>query len=426
MKRTASFVLRRNAWRRKCSTTRQNCSVRKTPKKHHHVFAIARHSSSSSTTAAATPGTWNEWFSQGDISARILYENPWDLASTRLTPLAAPAPTVEEPPAVDLASRHAIQLLLELHHKGRPLGQDRITTARCNAVLAALAALKPKTMAVSDRAYALFETMRIFEQDVRYQQSPKRQEMEWPVPNRDTYHWILEIDSTTPGPASLPRRTKELVEQMETMYQEMGAVDLKPTAMHWNHVLLAWQHCLDWERPVHAARLLLDLRAKSPDLVSEMSYIIVLRLCGYLATDEKEQELGSNVAVRLWQELVEVDPNKSNQEAMISHMYAMFLQAFRYLPDRTEKEKERRREYFEKSFEQACQQGKVNEVVLQEFLVHVRSINLFRKFLGPYGESIRGLSPKEAVSVLMKQIPQAWISRADPVRGLKPEQLPRE
>ena len=186
-------------------------------------------------------------------------------------------------------------------------------------------------------------------------------------------------------------------------------------------VLAAWDACEDRERAVRAAKWFLDVRKQgNPDKLSDFSYITLLRTCSYDTRDDDEALLGANVAIKIWQELFESDERnriESNAVAdaerdLPSQFYATFLHAIRCLPDRG-RGSELRYHYFKKCFELACERGKVNTVVVHEFLVHARSKELSYHFLKPHLERIRGLQPHQAVPILVDRLPRDWTVRAD-------------
>lgn len=345
------------------------------------------------TLTTVTEDGWRDLLSLNGVPPGVIFDNPWDTGSTRLANLSDPV--------ADTVTRHVIQLLQELYLTGRPRSADRITTERCNTVLQRLVSIADS----SDRAHAILELMRLFRRDPTSQRQP----MEFPFPDRDTYRHVLQIDSSRNG-GGRPWRTHALVEEMERRYREEGELALKPHAFHWNCVLLAWKETDDWEKSVHAARVLFDLHEKDRQILNVTSYMTVLRICAHQHANEKAAVLGANVAIKLWQIVIEAgEMMKEDILDFPSHFYSVFLQAIRCLPN----DNDLRWQYFGRCFGRACQQGKVNAVVLNEFLVHSRSRRLSDTYLGEYKEQVRGLSPEDAVKVLMQKIPSSWTERAD-------------
>jgi hypothetical protein len=206
-----------------------------------------------------------------------------------------------------------------------------------------------------------------------------------------------------------------MVQELERLYTEEGQLELKPHVFHWNCVLLAWKESSNWERSVHAAKLLFDLHAKDRELLNATSYITLLRICGHGHENEKTAILGANVAIKLWKVLMEEDPDEEQIRELPSHFYSAFLQTIRSIPT----ENATRALYFGKCFERACREGKVNEIVLNEFLVHCRSESVSKKYLGNYMKAIYAMSTKKAVPVLMEKVPSSWTERADQIRKNK-------
>ena len=342
-----------------------------------------------------------DWFSP------VEYENPWD--STWLQPLDyAPA---------DYATRHLIQLLQELHQKGAPRTADRVTTERCNHTIQQL--LQNNIHGGAHRADAILQTMQLFHDIMDTTSNQQLLPMEIPKPNRETYNTVLQLYSRTPGPRSVPDRAQQIMEQMEWRYQNAGEMELKPHSFHLNCVLLAWKECDNDDKAVHAAKVLFHNKDMIVDENDDDDsnrktvgpYITLLRICAHNHPDEKAALLGANVAIKLWQQIMETVTTFNEIPDLPSHFYAHFLQAVRNLPSSNEL----RERYFDAGFGRACEKGKVNPVVLHEFLVHAKSGKLFRKYLAQHGQAIRGLPAQEAAKVLFQAIPKMWKEQADDI-----------
>ena len=366
---------------------------------------------STSASSGDISKEWRDIFQFRDIDPKIIHENPWDLAVSSLAPLSYPA--------VDTTSRHVIQLLQELYLSGRPRSADRITTQRCNAALKRLV----QVQGGAERAHDILETMKIFSsynenESLRYPQQRQRrpqqegrQPIELPLPDRDTYRHVLHAESR----GGNPLRAHAMVQELERLYTEEGQLEFKPHVFHWNCVLLAWKESSNWERSVHAAKLLFELHAKDRELLNATSYITLLRICGHGHENEKAAILGANVAIKLWKVVMEEDPHEEEIRELPSHFYSAFLQTIRSIPT----ENPTRPQYFGKCFERACREGKVNEIVMNEFLVHCRSESVSKKYLGNYMKAIYAMSTKKAVTVLMEKVPSSWTERADQIRKNK-------
>jgi hypothetical protein len=177
---------------------------------------------------------------------------------------------------------------------------------------------------------------------------------------------------------------------------------MKPHAFHWDQVLLAWKECTDWDKVAHAAKIFLEKRAEG--LVDVTAYITLLRICGHDHANEKAALLGAKVAVKLWQVVMEEESEHvaggPTVEDLPSHFYGHFLQAIRCLPAGSMREY-----YFDACFAAACKHGKVDAVIINEFIVHVNSRSQsICQWLAP---------PKQAAGILFKYIPAEWQARAD-------------
>jgi len=398
---------------------------------------------------------WRDWFSAAE------YENPWDASSPRLKPLDfAPA---------DYATKHIIHLLQQFHNSSSSSSSsntliNRVTTEQCNSALKNLLDLLPplnsnkressslketdtaiRTQRIAERADAILENMELVDDvlTATSQQNDSNQEPSIsspnhqkrlprlpPKPNRDTYNTVLQIFSRTAGSRKVPQRAAEIVERMELRYAQRHELELKPVNFHWNCVLLAWKNCIDdddWEKPVHAIRLILEKAAQDPNLVDNSSYIHLLRICALhhhhhnqqsqgsnsaaaAATSLKASKLGASVAVKLWQELFERDGGNALPVTgeLQSHFYSHFLQAIRALDAGI-----LRQTYYAAAFQRAVDHGKVNRFVLQEFFLHVQDPKVFDRFLGPYRGAVAGMKANEAVQTILELVPPEWTRHAE-------------
>jgi hypothetical protein len=363
---------------------------------------------------------WKDWFSAAE------YTSPWENENSWLDQYPV---SLDFAPA-DYATRHLVQLLQELFHAGRPLTYDRITTERCNHALQLLLKMN-EIQGRAFRADAILQTMELFDTyqastivgaDPASLPSSSRQQrqrqhklpLEIPKPNRFTYNTLLQLYARTRGSREIPLRCQALVEKMEWRYRVLGELDMKPHAFHWDQVLLAWKECTDWDKAAHAAKIFLEKRSEG--LVDVTAYITLLRICGHDHANEKAALLGANVAVKLWQVVMEeTDGSHSvpsvgpTVEDLPSHFYGHFLQAIRCLPTGRMRDY-----YFDACFAAARKNGKVNAVIINEFIVHVNSPKVFfGQWLAPYKDRVRGKPPKQAAGILFECIPAEWKARAD-------------
>jgi hypothetical protein len=362
---------------------------------------------------------WKDWFSAAEYTSPWENENSW-LDHNPVSLDFAPA---------DYATRHLVQLLQELFHAGQPLTDDRITTERCNHALQLLLEMN-EIQGRAFRADAILQTMELFDtyhsstivdadpessssslrQQQRQRLQPRKLSLEIPKPNRYTYNTLLQLYARTRGSREIPLRCQALVQKMEWRYRVLGELDMKPHVFHWVQVLLAWKECTDWDKAAHAAKIFLEKRAEG--LVDVTAYITLLRICGHNHANDKAALLGANVAVKLWQVVMEEESEHAaggpTVEDLPSHFYGHFLQAIRSLPPGSMREY-----YFDSCYAAACKHGKVNDVIINEFIVHVNSPKVFGQWLAPYKDRIRGKPLKQAVGILFRCIPVEWKARAD-------------
>jgi hypothetical protein len=412
---------------------------------------------------------WRKWYSAAE------YFNPWD--TVHRTGDAAPLDFAKQ---YDYMTQHVLSLLQTFHQ----FHANSVTTELCNVLLHKLLELLPsstttskdktkdetqdetvsKSNRVAARAYAIVQSMEWIERESALQHHSHhnvtaRIPRAIPKPNRETYNTVLLIYSRTAGSYAIPRTAQAIVEKMEQRYTQQHELDMKVTNFHWNSVLLAWSLCTEPNSCVFATQLLLRNAARTDgDIVDASSYIHVLRMCarhGQSRQADNAQQwaiLGANVAVQLWQEMFERDPNRRIEEGgggtdmsplsrqrrsllteplteeelrkplyipeLPPHFYSHFLQAIRALPKNPPGSL--REQYFTKCMERAVQEGMVNPYVLQEFFVHAQSPTVWDRFLGPYRTQIYGMSAKDAVATLMELIPPEWSARVSLVSYSRP------
>jgi hypothetical protein len=309
---------------------------------------------------------------------------------------------------VDIATKHLIQLLQELYQTGAFQSANRVSTATCNAALESLLRQMPgadKTQAYARRADAILQTAELFD---GWRTLPQRLPYPVPRPNYRTYFSVLQIHSRTAGDGrAIPERATDIVRKMEWRYRQLGDLDMKPGAALWNMVLMAWCLCGDWEKPAHAARLVFD-KLREPGQLDGSSLLHFVRICNQNRMDEEAAVLGARVATELWRELFDGNQNAvARVPELKSHFYSHFLQAIRPLGINA------RSPYFDDCFQRACNEGKLNVHILQEFFVHAKKHRVFEKHLGFYKHTVKGMSPEEAVPFLLQQLPDSWKHRAD-------------
>lgn len=345
-------------------------------------------------------------FVQTFLGSPIQFESPWEATNSWIKPFT------KGQHVLDIQSRHLLQLLQELYQHKRPLSYDEVTTHRCNVVLNSLF-INATTVdnshdknqnkndnnrvlftdtERSDRAHAILQAMQLFEEEDETR--PYRRPYAWPAPDRETYRAVLHLDSRTAGSARIPERALQLVWHLQTdLYEKRGQVQFKPHGFHWMCVFYAWKECTEKDKARRALDLLFQLRQDERVELNDTVYLTVLRLCA----GSPEDKVAMDGALRLWSLL--------KDKELISHYYSAFLQVFRYLPNK------KRVPLFEECFQLACHYGKVNQVILNEFLVHSKWQSLLAKYFGEY--PISGLRPKEAVQLLVRSVPASWKQNAD-------------
>jgi hypothetical protein len=411
--------------------------------------------------------------------------------------------------AVDVATRHLIQLLQEVYHYGhaknvvrsggggssssspRQQGQGTATTttaasanvtdhvplSRCVQVLQSLGALPVHVIGRAERADAILILLQLIDQKQQQQQQraadPHHHRTHFaPLqPNHDTYRIVLQLYATTTATSSpsssthddyessmaIPLRAQELIQQMQDVYRVHGDLEMKPHAYHYNRVLYCWQECRhDVNRILYATTFFLQNLHNG---LNATSYVVIMRLCASdirLVADRSKQHhihnhrnnntssslqqqqqqavkvagLGAKAAIRIWQVTME-QPASSSQSSPLfldlpSHFYAHFLQAIRPLSDETgPNDFALRKEYYTKCFVQARERGKLNEYILLEFIVHVKSKTLTHQLLGEnLMQTIYGVSPAQrAVQVLLKNMPLNWKNKSTEDQGTEDNHL---
>lgn len=252
---------------------------------------------------------------------------------------------------------------------------------------------------------------------------------ELPKPTRETYQLVLQLyaearqqqeqdqkrrgSQQPPG----PDRALELVKSMRRRSAELGDIEWKPHAFHYNCVLKAWKNYGgDYEtKAVSAAKVFLDADTDR----DSSSFVIMMQLCAHEPQDEHSRLLGAHLAIKIWQDLIEETEGGDGGSGsggedgavpkLVSHVYAFFLQAIRALP----KDNPLREMYFGACMDRAVRLGKVNAVIWNEFLVHHGTKELFERFVGKYRHRIADMSATEASHVLVEVAPPSWSEHAE-------------
>lgn len=240
--------------------------------------------------------------------------------------------------SLDKSTRHVLQLLQQLHLGTAPRGSiDRASTARCHCWI--------ERCNNAARADAILQGMELFRQ-----RSEDR--MVLPHPSSDTYLMVLRQIAKDTSVA--PQRAEAIVERMQERYLEMGELQIRPTAIHWNQVLSSWAISEDEEKSYHAAKLLQRLEEES--VADAASYSHVMRACALSYATDKGRKLGSAIAVKIYREARDLQHSDP-------HIFALFIKACAYMQD-----VEARDKLINQCFSDCRTAGLLNINVLHEFL----------------------------------------------------------
>jgi hypothetical protein len=420
-----------------------------------------------SPTVVVTPPTQEAWTSIQSLFPSATYASAWERSteSSWLLPLANrnnhnnENDTGEEQ-ALDTASRHVIDRLQGLLRTGIVTDETPIVTrAWCHMILQQLGggedcssnsrsnshsnSRRHKSVSVAStlRAAALLQTMQSLE-GLPAHGLPYI----LPTPNGRTFRLVLELYTHTtqqpsdaaPNDLHLAQQARALVHQMEDDYRTAAALDRKPTVVDWNMVLQTYANAQHDERALHAAHVLQhdmsggssshtsssSSSSSSHSLVDASSLLFVLRACAYRIPSDQAGSLGARVAAQLWHDWLATkhpEPTSSGSpeaanphhlslaSSLSAYFYSLFLQAIRRLPHSVERET-----LFEAAFLHARAHGKINAVVVQEFLMHAKPLALVQEVLGAERMvAVQGLAPKQAAQQILMLLPAEWKAHAE-------------
>ena len=208
-------------------------------------------------------------------------------------------------------------------------------------------------------------------------------------PNTITYNTVMDILSKGSG-TDLGVRAEAILNQMEKLYQS-GRQKVKPSANSYRTCMSAWarsNHC----GKVPRAQAILDRmkeasRSGDRDLrPCVLAYNTLLNCCSFPVGGPDEREYAASVVLKTLQELRDSDTGGPDFISYLSALKAIG----RCIPCA-----KRRDELVEKEFACCCDDGQVNELVLQE--LQQASANEYTKQFG-------SANPREAAS----QVPREW------------------
>lgn len=291
-----------------------------------------------------------------------------------------------------------------------------------------------KTVSVerTQRAEALLDAMKLLESP-EVAQHASSLPFALPSPNGRTYRLVLDMyartstSTTASGTTvstpdlSMAESALALVLGMQQDFQRGADLDRQPTVVDWNMVLQAYANSSHPRRAVHVVeevflKHMLPLVNKDNPIVDASSLLFVARACGYRVPTPEAQGLGAEVAAKVWERLVawqqeqqqQAQVSSSLMATLTSPFYGLFLQTIRHLPPSDQRER-----LFEDVFNQARQHGKLNAVIVKEFIIHAKPLELVQRALGEQRLlSVRGLEPTEAASKLVAEMPLEWTMSA--------------
>lgn len=360
-------------------------------------------------SAYDTSSHWVDWFPNAE------YRVPSDYNITSTIMVATgdndrkeQSPLLLEPlsddPGLDAASRHLIRQLQILYHDGFN-NDEVITLQRCHHAIGRLLANANNEIADSDarkfrerimRAVAVFHTMELFwdfvpdvllkkESSVVQGNRNKHRPAKLPVPTFELYVIILRALASFRVSSEgcnavqnqdLPWLSQDIMLRLLDLHQRKGMVYLKrPSVEAWNDVLCTWANAHGSrdhpEKALHAVQFLLDMKTNYKVIPDASSYSHTLRACAHHDQNSKAKELGSKLAVRVWNGVIK-NELKAKSYNPTSRMYVFLMRALSGLANPREKEF-----YLREAWESASAKGVANEFVLHE--LEISSAPLFKE-----------------------------------------------
>ena len=244
---------------------------------------------------------------------------------------------------------------------------------------------------------------------------------EVPSPNGKTYRLVLDMytradiagtDVTPEQSLSTAYDVLDLVVRMEQSYRTVAELQMKPTVVEWNRVLQVYAQTKHPHRAHHAVHDVLFPHMLNPEslVVDGSSLWCILRACGFQVPSEEAAVRGAHVAALVWERLMQDHVVYERVMPLLrSHFYSLLLQCVRHLPPSRQRE-----QIFEEAFAQASKAGKLNAVIVQEFLANAKPHFLVERVLGAERlAKVVNLKPKESAQILLRNMPPEWSANKD-------------
>lgn len=414
-------------------------------------------SSSSSSLSSLT----QQELSWKHVFPPLQYVSPWDddvasSSTSSSTSLRLQKSSLWQDTALDVNSRQVIACLQELYRTGKNNNNNEnhdgggggsvVTLEGCHYVLQQLGSTSSHNNSNSNkglvtaertqRAETLVETMQLLEAS-----APSQTMMPFalPTPNGRTYRLLLDIyartevssksaDNTNDGDDSLSvaQRARQLVLRLQDDYRHGADLDRKPTVVDWNMVLQAYANAPHPDRATHAVNdVFLPHMLESDNNVTTMdasSLLFVMRACGFRVPTNEARRTGALLAAQIWERLfidstsTSTDTGRDKQQqqqqemmkrlipTLMPQFYSLFLQTIRHLPP-----SDQRQRLFEEAFCMARDQGKLNHVIVKEFIMHAKPWSLVERVVGTNRlQAVKGLEPSQAARQLVANMPTEW------------------
>ena len=342
-----------------------------------------------------------------------------------------------EDPTLNVASKHVIHQLQQFYRRGYTFTPTFVTREWCHLILEQLSAAPTTATAGptrndtssaswwerTQRADALLSAMHLMDP-----LQSRRTPFELPRPNGRTYRLVLEmyarfvpsregasLDYDDEANLAAANRARDWVLRMQEEYRVGVDLSLQPSVVEWNLVLLAYANAPHVDRARRALavltqHMLLSDKSDANYLVDASSFLFLARACGYAAPNATAAQAGAHCAAQIWDLLLHTEVLRQRiVPTLQSQFYSLMLQSIRPM-----NQSELRERLFEEIFDQARNCGKLNHIIVKEFLLHAKPLALVDLILGPERlANVRGLSSQEAAKQLVASMPAEWSKNRD-------------